>query len=404
MQTYRSHQAARLHALRPLQRLTGIVTMAFSALVQLAACGGGGDPPTHVVQRVADEAVAAGLVGVAVDHLDLDTTNAAVAGLRRLGESAAVQRSDAFMIGSMTKAFTSALAGRLVERGVMAWTTTLAEALPELASGMQPQYRGVTLEQLLSHRGGVLAFTDGTDIARFQAYLQVVDGPLPDSLAGRRRFFASWLLAQDPPSGVRPGVDFAYSNAGYALAAMVLEARTGLPFETLFENELAQPLGLSLRWTAADETLAQQPAGHQGAWGQLVPVTSSSADDARWLEVLRPAGPGLTLSPATCAGWVRWHLLALRGRPTPLAMGYLERIRGMATGDYALGWVATEIDGRAVLAHDGEYNGFSSLLVVDARGRSASFAFTNTAADDGAWVLAQLNQAMLDVERALPPH
>ncbi|WP_163360625.1 serine hydrolase, partial [Klebsiella aerogenes] len=75
-------------------------------------------------------------------------------------------------IGSTTKAMTSALAGRLVERGAIAWSTTLAEALPDLAAGMRADYRRITLEQLLAHRGGLLAFNTDADFIRFQAYLQ----------------------------------------------------------------------------------------------------------------------------------------------------------------------------------------------------------------------------------------
>ncbi|MFS9605530.1 hypothetical protein, partial [Klebsiella pneumoniae] len=81
---------------------------------------------------------------------------------------------------------------------------------------------------------------------------------------------------------------------------------------------------------------------------------------------------------------------------------YLQRLQALKAGDYALGWVAGEIDGRPVLFHDGENRGFSTLLVVDRQGRSASFGFTNTAADDGSWVIGLLNQALLTLQRAQP--
>lgn len=46
-------------------------------------------------------------------------------------------------------------------------------------------------------------------------------------------------------------------------------------------------------------------------------------------------------------------------------------------------WIAGDLDGRPVLAHDGEWRGFSSEVINDLKGRSASFGFTNTEADDG---------------------
>lgn len=379
-----------------------VLSLSLTAL--LTACGGGSSPaapPTALVQPVADTAVAGGLVGITLVHLTPEATTVARAGVRQLGAATPIQPDDPFLIGSTTKALTAALAGRLVEQGRIAWTTTLADALPDLADGMLPAYRTVTLEQLLSHRGGLMAFNNGEDIARFQAYLETTLAPLPTTLAGRERFFAAWLLAQTPV--VTPGQGFAYSNAGYAMAALMLEARTGQPYADLFEQQLAKPLGLSVSWTSADVRFTQRPIGHAGAKGKPVPLLPLDADAAAWLDVLRPGGEGTTTTADSYATWVRWHLRALRGEATPLAAGYVQRLKALKAGDYALGWVATDVDGRAVIAHDGEYRGFSSLLAIDARGRSASFAFTNTEADDGVWTLTLLNQAVLDIERALPP-
>jgi len=387
--------------------LRSLALAALVALVALTACGGGhADPDARdlaLLQSSADAAVGSGLVGITLAHLTTEDTALAPAGLRQVGAGATIQSGDLFMIGSTTKAMTAALAGRLVEQGRIAWTTTLAQALPELAAGMRPAYRVVTLEQLLAHRGGVLAFTSSADLARLQAALQAYSGELPATLAGRERFFAAWLLAQDPPAGIKPGQDFAYSNAGYALAALMLQARTGRPFAELFQQELARPLGLTVGWTAADQAFSERPLGHEGAKGKLAAVAPEDADIAAWLELLRPAGEATTVTPADYALWVGWHLKALRGEATPLASGYLQRLRALRAGDYAVGWLGADIDGRAVIVHDGVYRGFSSLLVIDAQGRSASFGFTNTQADDGAWVLAVLSQALHDIERALPP-
>ena len=380
-------------------------TLALCTTFVLAACGGGHSEssPAPQLQKAADGAIGSGLAGVVLDHLTATGTTQALAGLRQVGSTAGIQAGDAFMIGSTTKAMTAALAGRLVERGAIAWSTTLAEALPDLAAGMLPAYRAVTLAQLLDHRGGLPAFTSGTDVARFQAYLQTTLAPLPTTLTGRERFFAAWLLAQDPPPDAMPGQTFLYSNAGYALAALMLETRTGRSFPDLFEQELAQPLGLQVSWTSADVSFKDRPVGHGGAKGRLAPLPPEEADVSLWLDVLRASGQGTTLAPDSYAAWVRWHLRALRGESTPLAGAYLRRLQALKAGDYALGWIAADIDGRAVLFHNGADRGFSSLVVIDAQGRSASFGITNTEADDGSWALAILNQALLDIERALPP-
>ncbi|MFG6486975.1 serine hydrolase domain-containing protein [Roseateles sp. BYS78W] len=383
--------------------------LVLSTVAALTACGGGNSesspqPQAQArLQQAADGAIVSGLAGVAIEHLSAADTTQALAGLRQVGATPKVQAGDAFMIGSTTKAMTSALAGRLVEQGRIGWATTLADALPDLAAAMKPVYRGITLEQLLSHRGGLPAFTGVDDVARFQAYLLAQTAPLPATPLGRERFFAAWLLAQDPPTGVTPGQTFVYSNAGYALAALMLETRTGRAFADLFEQELAKPLGMTVTWTLADATFVNRPVGHVGARGGLKPLPPEDADTAAWLDVLRASGQGTTISPDSYATWVRWHLRALRGEVTPLPSSYVQRLQALKAGDYALGWIAADIDGRAVLVHNGADRGFSSLLVVDTRGRSASFAFTNSEADDGAWVLSALNETLLAIERALPP-
>lgn len=51
--------------------------------------------------------------------------------------------------------------GLLVDEGRIAWTTTLAEAFPELATRMRPEYRGVTVRDLLTHHGGLVRDASG---------------------------------------------------------------------------------------------------------------------------------------------------------------------------------------------------------------------------------------------------
>ncbi|MFO1226699.1 serine hydrolase domain-containing protein [Roseateles sp.] len=395
------------HALRRWFRFSSTSLCVFATL---SACGGGharsehtpAPSPVAILQQSAQRAIDQGLAGVYLGHLQGASLEGQALGRRRLDATEPVHADDLFLIGSTTKAMTAALAGRLVEQGVIAWTTTLAEALPELAPAMRPVYQSVTLEQLLNHRGGVLAFTDDTDDDRFAAVLDDAALRLPTTLAGRERFFAAWLLAQDPPAGVTPGRDFHYSNAGYALAALMLEARSGTRYTDLLARELAQPLGIELNWVGADQALLGRPIGHEGKLGQLKALAAMDQPLARWTEVLQAAGPGLSIRPADYARWLQWHLKALRGERTPLADGYVRRLQALTAGGYALGWTLTDVDGRAVLAHDGEYLGFSSLAVIDRLGRSASFAFSNSAEPETEWPLKVLNQTLLDVERQLP--
>jgi len=50
---------------------------------------------------------------------------------------------------------TATLAAMFIEEGKLRWDTTIAEVFPELKGKMDKRYEEVTVEQLLTHRGGV---------------------------------------------------------------------------------------------------------------------------------------------------------------------------------------------------------------------------------------------------------
>jgi len=264
-----------------------------------------------------------------------------------------------FPVGADAKAMTAVIAARLVERGALRWNTRIAEALPELRRLMLPAYRNVTLEDLLAHRAGLPAFTTEEEFRGFLAVLPeaVPAGALPTTDAGRRLFFARWLVRQ-PPAADSTG--FRYSNAGYALATTMMERATGLSYRAMFERELARPLAIAGTWREAD---ARGPASPQA-----------------WLDAIMPAGRFATTA-STYAGWLRWHLRALQGEETPLPSSYVERLRGLAPGSYALGWTGALVQGRPVLRHarggaEASLAEAQSDAVVDTDGSSASFALS----------------------------
>ena len=77
-----------------------------------------------------------------------------VTGVRTRGKPDKIATADRFLICSDTKAMTAMLCGILVDEGKMKWDQTLGETFPELKKSMHRQYQAVTLEQLLTHRGG----------------------------------------------------------------------------------------------------------------------------------------------------------------------------------------------------------------------------------------------------------
>jgi CubicO group peptidase (beta-lactamase class C family) len=394
-----------------------LLSMALASAA-LAACGGGNPSVDSAVlsirqrarqsllDRTASDAVAAGLVSASLSYADRQSSAAGAAGCREQGVAAATGIDDWLRIGSASKAMTACMAAALIERGLMSWTLGLADALPDLAAGMRPEFRSVTVEQLLAHRGGLIALNNDADVGLFLEFLATQTDPLPDTFEDRRRFAAAWALAQAQP-GVTPGRDFQYSNVDCMLVGMILEARSGKSFAALFD-ELIVPLivprggpgvSLGLPTTAG---LARQ-SGHVGALGALQVFAGYPPELQVWQDVLNQASGGVF---ATVTGYAKWQLLhqqALGGAPTRLPAGYVQRLRGAVDG-YALGWevgaLPDAFNQQVCLIHSGIVEGFSAYSVIALDGQFAIGAFTNTegAGMDADWVLRLLIKAILGLQ------
>lgn len=391
----------------PLRRRAVLQLMLFSGLgLGLAACGGSDDSEqeeaTALLQSQADAAVASGIVGLVLGQVRGSSDSVAVAGKRRLGSSVLVATQDRFAIGSNTKAMTCAAMVALAERGGPALSLTLLQAFSEWADEIDPAHAQVTLADLLHHRGGMPAFDgSGQDENNFIAAVESDTGPLPDTMAGRRAYFARWLLAQPPVAGVMPGRDFLYSNAGYVLAAAIVEARTGKTFEAIFDEVLVQPLALQGAWRSPVPAPTDLLWGHEGAAGALtvVEATDESLATKDWLDIIGPAGAWACTGSAY-AQWLRWHVRALQGQRTPLPQTYVNDLRTASGDRYVWGWQGLATPRRTLLTHTGHEPGFMAEVVVDRGGDFAMFGLSNTghfAQDGTSWVLGRIDQAMAEV-------
>lgn len=270
---------------------------------------------------------------------------AGAVGTRRWGTEAPVTIDDAFHIGSDTKAMTSLLVAMLVEEGRLRWDTTVAEAFPDLAAGMEPGLRGVTLTQLLSHTGGLPSDNEAFGRLLEQSLTQ------PGNLDALRY----WLVRQwgTRPLAAPPGTRFAYSNMGYTMAGAAAERATGRTWEELVAERIFAPLGLgsagfgpAARLGRVDATLGHLLRDD----GTPQPMLAGPNGDNPL--IIGPAGT-VHLSIPDFARWAAWH--AAEGRRGP-ALVRPETVRRLhaeviqmpprpdaapgtpGQGGYALGW------------------------------------------------------------------
>jgi CubicO group peptidase (beta-lactamase class C family) len=201
---------------------------------------------------------------------------------------------------------------------------------------MRPEYRSVTVAQLLSHEAGIQPFED--DAAPEFLGIPSLEG---EPQAQRRRFVAYALsLAPVHP----PGTAFRYSNAGFTVAGSIAESITGKAFEELMKERIFTPLEMTTAgfgWPNVRDP--QAPWGHVEQDGKLAPTPPD--DPYRLSPWTAPAGD-LSMSLPDLAKLARVHLRGLDGKETLLRV---ETFRTMHTRRIrsGLGWGVSSL-----LGHD----------------------------------------------------
>jgi CubicO group peptidase (beta-lactamase class C family) len=108
------------------------------------------------------------------------------------------------------------------------WSTTLATVFPEYADIMRPEYKPVTLSDVLSHGAGFMA----NPSVQFSG----------STLREQRTAAVAWTL-QQPPAQQRGR--YLYSNLGYIIAGAIAERLASQSFEELLMDRVLKPLGIT---------------------------------------------------------------------------------------------------------------------------------------------------------------
>ncbi|MEE4361135.1 MAG: serine hydrolase domain-containing protein [Pseudomonadales bacterium] len=136
-----------------------------------------------------------------------------------------------YRIASLTKQFLAILLLQEAERGRLDLQATLDRYLPDYAAPWAGQ---VSIHQLLVHTAGVPDFVslDWDAYTRRYLHVRVPAEDIAADLATQALEFA-------------PGARFAYSNSGYLLLGLVLEAVTGASWCALLKERILDPAGMA---------------------------------------------------------------------------------------------------------------------------------------------------------------
>jgi len=253
----------------------------------------------------------------------------AVSGVRSISSNVQATVSDRWHIGSVAKAMTATLTAIMVEQSLISWDTTPLDVWPEYSATMHPQYQSVTIVDLLSHHAGI-----PTDQGAIPSIALTRD-EAPGTVIEKRRLWAKELLELTPRN---PVGTFEYANGGYIIVGAMLETITGTPWETLMQDQLFGPLGMTSSGFGAPGTPGQldQPWGHREQGGSLVAIPPGpEADNSA---AIGPAGT-VHLTMSDYAKFMFAHLEGERGIPGLVSAETFQFMhQPIGTSQYALGW------------------------------------------------------------------
>lgn len=241
-----------------------------------------------------------------------------------------------FTFYSLSKPFCAIGLMLLAEQGLVQLDDHPEKYLPE-AAGFDPR---VTVRQLLQHTSGIPDFNpkDGYLQELAPGYPQLCRTHLP-------------LLAHHPQF-FEPGCGERYSNAGYIIAALIIENMTKTPYAEYMKKRVFEPLGM--KTAVVDNEHLEIPhrvQGHGLIDGRAVPIPKSHS----WM--LGGGDIVGTVDDVYCLNKAIKHQLLLSPE------GWKEILTPSPLNKKGLGCTITEKRGELTVLHNGGNDGFRTMHI-----------------------------------------
>ncbi len=286
-----------------------------------------------------------------------------------------------FRIASHSKTFTGTALLQLVESGVLRLDDAVGDWAPYLKDAGSPLAH-ITIRELLNHTGGL--FRDGLDGDFWQLYQEFPD----------RATIEQTLLAET--AAVVPRNDrFKYSNMGYTLLGLVIEAATGRGYAEQLRTEVIDRLGLQDTGPELDPARLQEYAvGYSSLAYADARVPIEHVDTRQ----MAPA-TGFFATASDLVTYFSAHFLGDDRLLTDDSKRLMQHGYWSVGSDderYGLGLSVMRLGERTLIGHGGGFPGHITSSVADPAGRLAVSVLTN-AIDGPARGLAQAGVRLVDL-------
>jgi len=160
-------------------------------------------------------------------------------GFRNRSEKLVNKRDTAFGIASGTKLFTGLAVCKLIDEKKLALEDKLCNVL--LSNDLGEIDRNVTIFHLLTHTSGIGDYIDEESEYSVEQ-MQVLYAKYPVYLWERLEYYLP-MITPLPPK-FKPGERFGYSNAGFVLLGLVVEAVSGFTYQQFVHHKIILPCQL----------------------------------------------------------------------------------------------------------------------------------------------------------------
>lgn len=312
-------------------------------------------------------------------------------GVANVADRTPVTEHTVFRIGSITKTFTAVALMQLWEQGFVDLDQPANNYLRafELVPS-KPAWRPATLRHLLTHTAGVPEWVRPTQMVRSRWFGETF--ALDERLPTLGEFYQGRLRLD-----AEPGTVWAYTDHGIATVGQIVEDVTEVPLHRYLAEHVFAPLGMpDSDLLRAERLQCRLATGYmltrsgpkaltdrQGVTAAAGAIYSTPRDMARYVAGLvggGVGGHGAILKPETLATMFAPHY-----QPDP-------RIPGMG-----LAFWRGELDGHAVVEHQGVVPGFNSQIYLAPEDGVGVMAFTNGSRNAGSWLVAEMARLLGDL-------
>jgi CubicO group peptidase (beta-lactamase class C family) len=319
-----------------------------------------------------------GMPGLCAVTFDTDGVTGAVAlGFRDVATRSPYRLDTVQSVGSISKTTVGYALALLNTRGLLDLDAPIDAWLPYTVRNPRHAAAPITARQLATHTAGVL----DRPAAYRRAYQRTATPTISMADFVRQYFEPSGQLYSPSNFGTEaPGLQFQYSNMGAALAATMVERRTGQAFSEYSQAQIFAPLGMT------DTTWEQRPGPNS--------ATPHKANGKAWpsYSLVTYADGALRSSCRDLARYGTALLRAARGEPAGLDAQSVQLMlagqfdpgrlpRGVDTSEpnQGLFWQHRRSGG---IGHSGSDPGISAFLLLQPDQRRGQLLLTNCGLDE----------------------